>query len=301
MISLIKRHIPNWLRIKLQVIVMKLNVILATIKVFFSLPLKRKHKITYLEIHIADHCNLNCAGCSHFSPLAKHELVSVEEFRRDFERLGEILKHSCNEIHLLGGEPLLHPDIITLMKIARKNFTHGRILIVTNGILLAQKEENFWQECNNNNIIISITHYPIKLEEEKIRSLAKKFDVKFEWYASNDSKSFFSKMPIDLSGKGSIARNFAACHIANLCVQLSHGRLYCCPFIPYVHFFSEYFSQDIDITEEDSIDIYQEGLNEDAILQRLSKPFSACRYCKISKMTWGLQWKISEKKISEWT
>ena len=33
-----------------------------------------------LEIHVVDHCNLNCAGCNHFTPLAKPFFIEVKDF-----------------------------------------------------------------------------------------------------------------------------------------------------------------------------------------------------------------------------
>ena len=33
-----------------------------------------------LEIQIVNHCNLNCSGCNHFSPLADPYYMSLEEF-----------------------------------------------------------------------------------------------------------------------------------------------------------------------------------------------------------------------------
>jgi len=34
-----------------------------------------------LEMHIVDHCNLNCAGCNHFCPLAEPFYISLKEFQ----------------------------------------------------------------------------------------------------------------------------------------------------------------------------------------------------------------------------
>ena len=30
------------------------------------------------EVHLVDHCNLNCKGCSHFSPVSEKKFVDVE-------------------------------------------------------------------------------------------------------------------------------------------------------------------------------------------------------------------------------
>lgn len=42
------------------------------------------------EVHITEHCNLNCKYCFHFSPLAKEEYLTLEEYERDLARLSEL-------------------------------------------------------------------------------------------------------------------------------------------------------------------------------------------------------------------
>lgn len=44
----------------------------------------------YLESHLTDHCNLNCAGCSHFSPLSSQNYVSIEQYKKDIQRLAKL-------------------------------------------------------------------------------------------------------------------------------------------------------------------------------------------------------------------
>ena len=83
-------------------------------KIMLSLPLKPKRTKIRFEVHIAEHCNLNCKSCNNFSCIAEPEFVDVEEFRKDFARMGEIFSHECEQIYLIGGEPLLNPDIILL-------------------------------------------------------------------------------------------------------------------------------------------------------------------------------------------
>ena len=51
--------------------------------------LKQRMKLFYdrwksplvIEIHLTDHCNLNCIGCSHYSPLAP-EVQQMEEQKK---------------------------------------------------------------------------------------------------------------------------------------------------------------------------------------------------------------------------
>jgi hypothetical protein len=58
-----------------------------------------------------DHCNLNCKGCTAFSPVAEEKFMDVNMFERDCERLAELTGGKIELIDLLGGEPLLHPKI----------------------------------------------------------------------------------------------------------------------------------------------------------------------------------------------
>ena len=47
--------------------------------------------INYIETHLVDHCNLNCKGCSHFSPLVgKPFYKDYNEFKKEIEQLSKI-------------------------------------------------------------------------------------------------------------------------------------------------------------------------------------------------------------------
>ena len=36
-----------------------------------------------LEVHLADHCNLNCRSCDHYSPLSKECFPNFEKVEKD--------------------------------------------------------------------------------------------------------------------------------------------------------------------------------------------------------------------------
>jgi ABC-2 type transport system ATP-binding protein len=147
-----------------------------------SLVRLKPRKLLRFEINIVDHCNLNCAGCEHFSPLAKKNFVKPNELGKDFARLSELAKGRIEMLQLMGGEPLLHPEIGRIIEISRKYFQIGEIKIVTNGILLTKMNKDFWELCQTNRIIISVTKYPVKLDINKITVLVKRYNVNFEYY-----------------------------------------------------------------------------------------------------------------------
>ena len=88
-------------------------------------------KIRALEYHLADHCNLNCAGCTHFSPIAKPHFASLERFEENLKKLKE-WNFEIGQFNLLGGEPLLHSQVRDFIEVAHKYLTCP-ICIKTNG------------------------------------------------------------------------------------------------------------------------------------------------------------------------
>ena len=112
-----------------------------------------------LEMHIVDHCNLKCKGCSHFSNIADEYYVSVEDFRNSL-----LLASKHFRIHsfaLMGGEPFLHPEIKQLIGEARKILPSARIVISSNGMLVDKLGDDVWGELIKNEVFINVSKYPV--------------------------------------------------------------------------------------------------------------------------------------------
>lgn len=286
-------------KLKLSLLIKRIKI---AAKIALNLPIKKpKAKIRFVA-HLAEHCNLNCAGCDHFSSIAEPELADIKEFERDIKRMGELFNHECSSLHLLGGEPLLNLDIIKFIKAARENFTQGEIAVFTNGILLSSQPDEFWQACKDNNIIIKISAYPIRLDINKIKLTADKFKVKLQWAGGGSEAEHdnFIIPKVDLTGGGDIKRNFAWCGRGGDCLMLKHGRLYPCTFIPNITHFNKKFNKNLEVRETDSVDIYKE--NDGAvILNKLSQPVQACRYCDtLPEHEKTFAWHVTKGEISEW-
>jgi len=252
--------------------------------------------ILSFEVHLVEHCNLNCKGCDHFCPLAEPAYTDLEIFRRDFDRLSELFHQEAGEIHLLGGEPLLNPQIEEFCKIARKSFPRATINIITNGILLPQMSDSFWSCCHEFDITVRPTKYPIQVDYQAAEEKARAFKVKYEYF--NDAQ-FMTHNQYDLKGRQDPRESFMDCYRANKCIYLANGKLYPCTFAPNFHHFNHYFGTDIPESELDSIDIFR-AASAVEILDFLSKPIPFCRFCDIrgaSNQPWGM----SERKIEEWT
>lgn len=51
---------------------------------FKSIP---KSSLKQFEIHVTEHCNLNCRGCDNFSPIAGESFIEVDWFDKQMERM----------------------------------------------------------------------------------------------------------------------------------------------------------------------------------------------------------------------
>ncbi|MDR3361692.1 MAG: radical SAM protein [Desulfovibrio sp.] len=251
------------------------------------------------EVHLAEHCNLNCFGCNHYSPLANEEYLSIDKFTDDFARMFELTQGNVEYINLLGGEPLLNNDIIIYIEIARRYFLNSRINVVTNGLLILQKNDNFFDICHKNKIVLCITKYP-GIQWDKVEKYVASHNIMLEYWEDKPNCKHSWYFPLDLSGKQNAKENFLQCRDANSCIFLRKGRLFTCVIPPNIYHFNKYFGKNLTVSDEDSIDIYQaRELRE--ILDFLSKPIPFCRYCRVNDRRFDLQWKKSSKRIEEWT
>lgn len=259
--------------------------------------------ICRFQTHIVEHCNLNCASCAHYSSLHGEEYLSLEEYRRDYKRLSELFCGEAELIEILGGEPLLHPEITAFMEVARTYFPHAPIHILTNGLLLPKMPEEFWQSMKIYGITLRMTRYPVKFDYDGWAKKAREMGIQV-WLS--DEEITWVAHKLDVSGgvpNGEAAlrnlENFLNCYDANFCFTLEHGRIFTCPQAAYAKTFADYFDVPIDITERDSIDIYT-AENAQEITKFLSQPIPFCRYCRVKERT-VIPWEISRKEMGEWS
>lgn len=258
-----------------------------------------KANINFVEIHLSEHCNLNCQCCSHFSQLAEEEFLDIEIFEKDIKRLSELSNGEINKIHLLGGEPLLNPNCERFFEITRKYFKKTKIKLVTNGILLLKQNNSFWKSMKENNITLAPTKYPIKIDWDKIKEICKNMDIKLSFYNNENIEKTSFKNPLNLEGKENPEWNFRNCWLSNNCLFLDKGKLYTCTVPPVIRHFNKFYNKNIPVSANDYIDIH-EAKNYQEILQFLAKPIPFCKYCDVKNRKGDIPWKTSTKKIEEY-
>lgn len=268
----------------------------------------REHEEMAFEISLADHCNLSCQMCDHFSQLSKEWCVSIEQFEKDMIQMGKIFEHKIGAITLLGGEPTLHKDLFDCIRITRREFPGCELIILTNGVLLLELEHspkgNLWEICRDYDVHISVTVYPVRLDYLAMEEKAKEYGVQL-FMSSNihagkelKIKKISDKHTMDLTG--SIDKFYCVnCLYFNKFNVLKEGRLYMCPIAAHSDIFNEAFEQNLALQEKDSLNIYSvKNWKEIAEFSCQYVPF--CSYCDLKHWGHHSEWKASSKKIEEY-
>jgi organic radical activating enzyme len=94
-----------------------------------ELPAKRRNT---LQIFITNRCNLNCDGCfARFAMKEDNSDITLQEYRN---AIADFLDKDGEQVNLLGGEPLLHPNLKEILDI-NKGY-NLKTTIYTNGYFL---------------------------------------------------------------------------------------------------------------------------------------------------------------------
>ena len=252
--------------------------------------------INYLEHHIVDHCNLNCIGCSHFSPLSNPWYEDINDFTKDFTELAVKTNQQVGVIRLMGGEPLLHPNVGAFLVTARNLFPNSEIQLVTNGLLLKHQEtkDKLLNICNYYNIVVCVSDYGLNLNLHELLSGFNHVRV--------DSKNELYNISLYLDGNDDSQYEFDYCDLhINHWYYFQGGRFYPCCVAGNIHIFNEHFGQELpDDVESNSISIYEHSVDE--VEEFLNKPIGLCLYCDTVRRSQNYHpASVSKKEITEWT
>ena len=258
-----------------------------------------------IDVHVVEHCNLNCKGCTHFSPIAKPEYLDIVDFSNNIKHLTKIEK-SIGSIQLLGGEPLLHPRLSEIINVTRKNLSKTNIHIITNGILLTNEKKlpvDFWETCKKNNVLIRITKYP-SVNYDVIERKCIEKEIKYEWFEDRGTKNRnkgWSFFPLYINGWKHISNRYKFLKLLRCgsfnCLQLVGTKIYPCSHVAYVRHLNNYFNYDFKVIQKDSVEITKIK-NSFAVRKLLFMSTPFCKYCGYGYKS--SHWAQSNKTADEW-
>ncbi|MCM1183102.1 MAG: hypothetical protein NC337_06995 [Roseburia sp.] len=276
-----KRHIGNVYVVRLFALDMREDFIIEEPPYFDSLRVDKmpsehqKPYLVHLETHVCDHCNLNCKACNNFSPFVEEpSYADIDRFERDLQSLTGLFS-GIGRFFLLGGEPLLAPELCCeMIRCYRKYFLANELRVLTNATLILSMKDEFWECIRENEVIIHISLYPpVKERIDKIREKLEQENVRYLVF--REVKSFvkhWTAYPFEDENYNNEYCGSAGCH------YLRDGKISKCPDAMLVDSMSE---KDKSLSLPESEDRIKLSEESDAweIIERLDNAIDMCKSC----------------------
>lgn len=234
-----------------------------------------KPRLFKVQTDIVGHCNLKCKACLNYCNLVeKPQFSSRQTIIHDWERLKELF-WGIYRFRILGGEPLLSPDLGFYAENARRIFPDATIWIVTNGLLIRESKEMeaLFQTMRENCIKFDISVYEPILE--RLSEIEKLLQDNKIGYALNMSKGEFYKI-LRRSPDQNPAEAHARCRAID-CHDVKDGKIYICSRPSHIGIINTKFGTNYPTDGgQYNLDEEQDGW---VLKHKLHRPFSFCAYC----------------------
>jgi hypothetical protein len=232
-----------------------------------------------IEFNVVEHCNLRCRGCDHGSPLLEKRFVEVEDFARDLQALARVLH--VNELRLVGGEPLMHPRLLDLLRAATQSGIADKMVLITNGVLLHTVPSEVWKLVD----LLWLSIYPgirPKVTVEDCEVLAREHGFEFKVRSMDEFRLTVLNHRIDDSRL--VEDIYRRCAIAHVwaCHTLHNGNYYKCSPAPFMRARLARLGIAFDESPNESVSVYGDPeVVEEHLTRYLADPMplAACSYC----------------------
>jgi len=137
----------------------------------------------WAQVNVTWRCNLDCSYCTEYDNSKGH--VPTADVIARIDKCKEL---GCIHVDLIGGEPMLHPDLPKLMRaIVDRQMTTG---MTTNGFLLTEDRLNELVDAGMGRIQISVDALnPTRGAPKSLKTLRKKIEMvaarKDVWFRVN--------------------------------------------------------------------------------------------------------------------
>lgn len=236
-----------------------------------------------LEVDIVRSCNLKCKHCSHFSPYRKG-IYETEEIVEWFRSWSPKLRPQF--LRILGGEPLLHPDLETILLKAKEYWPDSQIQLITNARRLEAMPDSLFDALKSTDAEIEISrHLDNDLEKQYVAAALTKIDqADLRCYVAESFLTWNTLYRIDSEGRpephGSNAEKaFRVCTVP-ACRSINGNRFHRCTII--ANAYAAYTEGVLDaawdfLAREKFLD---PDCSAEDILQHLnSGPYRSCTMC----------------------
>jgi organic radical activating enzyme len=130
-------------------------------------------KLNYAEFYLTNHCNIACDNCNRFN---NHKISGSADWdlhKETYKEWSQIL--NVDRIALLGGEPLLHPDLPQIINDVCKWWPDTEVEITTNGLLIERLKSLTINTIIANNISLYVSIHKKEWADKIKDSVINKF------------------------------------------------------------------------------------------------------------------------------
>ena len=243
-----------------------------------------------IEYNLVDGCNYSCRECSHFSPFMAHKSADLGAFDADLRAL-EAAYH-VRRFRFVGGEPLLHKQLLDFVRAVRSSGIADTIEIVTNGSLLDHADDAVFREVDS----LSISWYRDRRFDQAKLDRATDRCRRFGTQLKVRKIDEFRMMQLDepITDDRLLHQVFDSCQIAHTwyCQTFYEGRFYLCSRPIFTEgYLGQKRTGAGSFRDADGI-----GLHEPELFPRLmryltrTEPLASCSFCLGTvgkKVQWG--------------
>ena len=253
------------------------KVLLNPKRIFLNL-IGKELNVSYVEVVLTTFCTLNCKGCSALMPFyKKRKNFDLDIIIKSLDTLTDSV-NSIQKLRLLGGEPLLYPNITKLIKYTLKNDKIKNVVIVTNGTLLLNDE--LIELLKNNKCGVYISDYgEISIKKDELVNQLSNNNIKYQLKKDGSKWRDYGNLECRNRTKRELKKQFSKCEIN--CSSIFDGKLFYCPRNSHGTNLKK-----IPLRNEDYIELYNNTLNKKQLNKRLYHFFykytpyiEACNYC----------------------
>lgn len=135
-----------------------------------------KPVIPYLEMMANQSCNLACYGCTNYSDLRHSGYVTWAQGKEQISNW--ITRIDIPDFGIIGGEPLINPDIEKWITGLRELLPDAQIRFVTNGLLLHKKPHIIKLLEEIGNCVFKIT---VHVHNEQLENIIASIYDSYDW------------------------------------------------------------------------------------------------------------------------
>lgn len=184
-----------------------------------------------VEYSLTEHCNLRCSGCDHASPLLPEYFTPPAMIERDLTMLASVARLGC--VKLIGGEPLLHPQVVELAHLIRALPGKPEVQLLSNGLLLDRLPDESFRSFDK----IEVTRYPnvkYRMTSEEMVAKGEALGVVVAVREANAFRKTLLNRPV--ANQEFVKAIYGGCFIAHFlkCRSVYDGYFYKCSVAPFM-------------------------------------------------------------------